>query len=171
MILFEMVYKEFNNIKISLLESILDICFSNLKGSDHDNFSENQLQNLREWFGIDEIIKYKEYIHIIVAKDKDKIAGVAIVGVQNPLSWPDGRKYELFALGVLPEYRNKGIGKSLVLHSEKIAKQNKAKSLIIHTHILMTDTQKFYKNLSYQKLGILKDYYDNGDAIFYKKLL
>lgn len=108
---------------------------------------------------------------MILAEENGELIGGAIIGMQSPLSWPDGRKCELFILGVLPEFRKLGIGKSLLKKAEEIAKGMGAKSVIINTNALMKRTEKFYLDNGYQNIGMLKGYYGNGDAVFLLKVL
>lgn len=162
---------EIKNIDINLLETLFTNSFSKLKDGDSEKFGEDNSQGFREWFGIDYLKDYQKFSHVIVVREQDNIVGGAIVGMQNPLSWPDGRKYELFILGVLPEYRNRGIGKLLVDRVEVVSKREGAQCVILNTHELMTDTQKFYTNLGYVKIGVLNDYYGNGKAVFFQKKL
>ncbi|MBN2100402.1 GNAT family N-acetyltransferase [Candidatus Dojkabacteria bacterium] len=155
-----------NNIDIAKLEELFTACFDELKGNDSQDFTEEQDQAFREWFGIENLKDYLKFSHIIIAHENNKFIGGAIVGMQNPLSWPDGKKYEFFILGLLPGHRNKGLGKRLVQTAEKVSKENGARSLIVNTHVLMKDTQHFYENLGFSRMGTLKNYYGNGDAVF-----
>jgi ribosomal protein S18 acetylase RimI-like enzyme len=164
------IYEE-KNINVEALENLFTDCFNILKGKDSQNFNEDNDQEFREWFGIDYLKDYLKFSHVILAKEGKRIVGGAIVGMQNPLSYPDGKKYELFILGTLPSYRNKGIGRQLVEKVEYIAKISGAKRIILNTHELMRDTQKFYKDLGYIQIGILKEYYGNGGAAFLMKTL
>ncbi|HQI92690.1 MAG TPA: GNAT family N-acetyltransferase [Candidatus Dojkabacteria bacterium] len=160
-----------NSIEMDKLELLFTDCFNKLKDSDSEKFSDDNNQSFREWFGIDNLKDYLKYSYIIVAEDERKLVGGAIVGMQNPLSFPDGKKYELFILGVLPKYRNKGVGKRIIKEMEDISKKTGASSIILNTHELMTSTQKFYTDLGYEKIGTLEKYYGNGNAVFFSKTL
>lgn len=157
------------NIDLKVLESLFTKCFDQLKDSDGDNFDESNDQEFRDWFGIDYLNDCLKFCEIILAREGENIVGGAIVGMQNPLSWPDGKKYELFILGVLPEYRSKGVGAMIMKKVEEISKVNGAESIILNTHELMSSTQRFYKNLGYTEMGTLKGYYGNGSAVFLMK--
>lgn len=164
------IYRE-KNINTRYLETLFTECFNQLKGHDSDKFNDDNNQEFKDWFGIDNLKDYLKYSHVILAKEGSKIIGGAVVGMQNPLSYPDGKKYELFILGILPSYRGQGIGRRLVEKVEGIAKSSGAKSIILNTHELMTDTQKFYLDLGYKKIGTLNNYYGNGNAVFFLKTL
>jgi ribosomal protein S18 acetylase RimI-like enzyme len=160
-----------NNVSIDKLEELFTECFNNLKDHDGDNFNDDNDQDFREWFGIEYLKDYLKYGSVLVAKEGEELIGASIIGMQNPLIWVDGKKYEIFALGVLPKYRNKGIGKELVLKSEEVAKESGAESVILDTHESMPATRKFYKELDYKEVGTLEGYYGNGNAVFYMKKL
>jgi ribosomal protein S18 acetylase RimI-like enzyme len=159
------------NISIDKLEKLFTECFNKLKGQDSNNFNDDNDQDFREWFGIEYLKDYLKYGYVLVAKEGEKLMGASIIGMQNPLIWVDGKKYEIFALGVLPEYRNRGIGKELVLKSEEVARDNGAENVILDTHELMPATREFYKELGYKEIGTLEGYYGNGNAVFYMKKL
>jgi len=160
-----------NKIRIDQIEELFTTCFDELKDGDIEQFDETNNQKFREWFGIDYLADYSKYCDIILAREGKKLIGGAIVGMQNPLSFPDGKKYELFILGVLPKYRNRGIGKMLIQNVIEAAKKNNAQTLILNVHVLMTSTQKFYSDLGFTKMGILDNYYGNGAAVFYSMTL
>ncbi len=160
-----------NNISIEKLDKLFTKCFSILKDQDNNEFDHIETQAFREWFGIEYLKDYLKYGCVLVAKEGEELVGASIIGMQNPLTWVDGKKYEIFAVGVLPEYRNKGVGKKLVLKSEEVAKDAGAESIILDTHESMTATRKFYKDLDYKEIGTLENYYGNGNAVFYMKKL
>jgi ribosomal protein S18 acetylase RimI-like enzyme len=160
-----------NDISIDQLDTLFTECFANLKDNDNNEFDDVETQAFREWFGIEYLKDYLKYGCILVAKEDEELIGASIIGMQNPLIWVDGKKYEIFALGVLPEYRNKGIGKELVLKSEEVARDNGAENIILDTHESMPATRKFYKDLGYEEIGTLESYYGNGNAVFFIKQL
>lgn len=162
------IYKN-NSADIDVLTDLFTQSFSSLRGNDGENFDAGESQEFHEWFGIEYLPDYLKFSHVILAEDEGKLVGGAIVGMQNPLAWPDGKKYELFILGVLPEYRSKGVGSGLMKEIEKVAKESGAGSVILNTHKLMTQTQKFYTNLGYKIMGELEGYYGNGNAVFMMK--
>jgi ribosomal protein S18 acetylase RimI-like enzyme len=139
---------------------------------DGEKFSADQDQDLDDWYSIDEMIKYLPYGQLIeVRNDKHNLIGAIFIAKQSPMTWPDGRKMEVFILGVDEKFRGKGIAKNLIRKSEEYAKLQGAKKVIINTHILQEDTQKIYKGLGYTMIGILENYYDNGNAVFFAKTL
>ncbi len=167
----EITYTTQLNPNIKELEYFLEIAFDSLTPEDQKNFDEaGNGQNLREWFGIDSLAEYLKYCTLIEARTiEGKLIGTVIIGKQNPLTWPDGNKIEMFALAVDPAIRGLGIGSTLVKQAETACKNMSGKKLILNTHIMLTADHKFYEKLGFIKMGILKDYYGNGDAVFYFK--
>lgn len=159
------------NIDLNVLEDLFTKCFNQLKDNDGDDFDDSQNQEFRDWFGIDYLNDYLKFCEVIVAKEGPVVVGGAIVGMQSPLSWPDGKKYELFILGVLPEYRSKGVGAMIMKKVEEVSKVNGSESVILNTHELAVSTQMFYKKLGYKDIGTLYEYYGNGNAVFLMKKL
>lgn len=161
--------------KIDLREltKFLTDAYDELHPDDSKKFTADQAQSLSDWF---EILRLEKFTNdsdgvLIEARSDDKeLAGIAYVGKENVLSWPDGNKTELYLLAVLPMFRGQGIGQSLIKESEKVAKSMGAKKMIIHTHINMEADQRLYRDkMGYVQMGILKDYYGNGDAMFFGK--
>lgn len=126
--------------------------------------------NLSDWFDFDEMLKYLPYGKLLEARDdQDVLVGAAFIAKQNPLSWPDGHKAELFIIGILPGTQNKGLGSSLLQECEHHAKAFGAESIIINAHSMQPQLHKFYEKNGYTKIGELENYYANGNASFYSK--
>lgn len=154
---------------LKIVEKLFEDCFKTLKGDDDTKFTEDNNLGFREYFDIDNLKDYLKYADVLIAKDSEKNIGGIIIGKQNPLSYPDGKKFEVFLLGVLPKYRNKGIGELLMTEGIKLARNKGAKAVILNTHELMLDTQKYYLDMGFEKIGTLKEYYGNGNAVFFMK--
>lgn len=162
------VQKESN---LEEIRSLLIVAYDNLHSEDSARFSKEQNQSLDEWFSLGEMAEYDG--SLLEARDESgKLQGVAYVGKENPLSWPDGKKMKLFLLAVLPESRGQGLGQALIGESEKVARSMGARMLIVDTHLLMEADHRLYRDkMDYEAMGILKSYYGNGDAIFFGKKL
>ncbi len=137
---------------------------------DGDAFSPEQDQSLADWFSVKEMEKYSDYGTLIEERNEHgDLIGALFIGKQNPISWPDGNKMEIFILGVKKEERGKGIAKKIIEKAEQYAQGQGAKKILINTHILQDTVQAMYIKLGYEKMGVLQDYYDNGDAVFFGK--
>lgn len=142
--------------------------------TDQTGYFEGDLNqdNLSDWFDFDELIKYLPYGKLIEARnDEGILVGAAFIAKQNPLSWPDGHKAELFIIGVLPGTQNKGLGSTILSECERQAKNIGAESVIINAHSMQPELHKFYTKNGYQKIGELVNYYANGNATFFLKNL
>lgn len=168
-----MEIKNQKNPNFQELRDLLIAAYNNLHPEDSARFSKEQGQSLDEWFSLKDIADYDYNGSLLEARDeRGKLHGVAYVGKENTLSWPDGKKMKLFLLAVLPESRGQGLGQALIRESEKVARSMGAKMLIVDTHILMEADHRLYRDkMGYEEMGILKSYYGNGDAIFFGKKL
>ena len=88
------------------------------KPTGADKTCEQILRELPEWFGIEEaIIGYRKDIEKMptwVAVDNDRIVGFLTVNYHNKYS------AEIQVMGVLKEYHRQGVGRALVVHIEKL---------------------------------------------------
>jgi ribosomal protein S18 acetylase RimI-like enzyme len=134
-----------------------------------DNIFGDTNQDLGEWFEVESIPAYLPWGTMLEVREGGVLVGGAFVGMQNPLTWPDGNKAELFILAVDPDRRGRGVGSLLITEAEAVAKDMGARKLIVNTHALMISVQEMYENRGYVRMGALKDYYDNGDGVFLAK--
>ena len=155
------------------LTALFEMVFNELDVNDQSRFDKDQNgQELSEWFDIQELNKYIQHGRLIEARDiYGHLVGAIFIGKQNPLTWPDGHKVEVFILGVNPKFRGKGIGTNLIREAEKQAKEMGARKIIVNTHTSLEADQRYYKKLGYSSIGTLTNYYDNGSAVFYSKEL
>lgn len=157
--------------QVEEIRTLFSLAFDELSGNDSEKFADDQNQSLSEWFSVEEMMKYLRYGVFLEAREGDKLIGAAFIAKQHPISWPDGKKAELFVIAVLPEYRNQQIGKMLLERAEESAVAFGATGVIVNTNELMDTVTKFYERNGYQPMGVLQDYYDNGNAkFFYKRL-
>lgn len=155
------------------LGNFLDKVFNALDPEDQASLIvEEKIQPLKDWFDVDKVEGYLEHGFLIEARtNKHELIGVVLIGKQNPINWPDGHKAEIFVLAVDPSSRGLGIGSTLVKKAEEAVLEIGAKKIILNTHVLLKADHKFYEKLGFSRMGILKDYYANGDAVFYSKSL
>jgi|SRR3989344_2532410 len=156
------------------LRQLLIIAYDNLHPDDATKFSPDQNQSLDDWFSLKDLPRYSQTDGklIEVRDDQGKLLGVAYVGKENPLSWPDGHKAKLYLLAVLPENRGQGLGQALIKEAETVARQMGAKMILVDTHVLMEADHRLYRDkMGFSEMGTLKSYYGNGDAIFFGKKL
>lgn len=162
------IYSQSHDLNVTELHAFFEKVFSYIE--DNNKFSSDQEQRLDDWFSVEEMLKNILYGALIEARNEDDILiGAIYIAKQNPITWPDGKKMEIFILGVDPDYTRQGIAKELLYRAEQYAKEIGAKKIIINTHVLQEQVQSIYKHLGYKTIGILEDYYDNGNAIFFSK--
>jgi ribosomal protein S18 acetylase RimI-like enzyme len=159
--------------EIEELKAFIDTAFSIIEEAADKKFEEEDSgQSVAEWFATEELANYLDKGYLLEARnDLGELVGVAFVGKINPITWPDGRKTELFVLAVSPAYRKHGIGTALLKKAEVYAKEMGSKKLLINVHVFQEKTHTFYEKQGYTLIGTLKDYYDNGDAKFFAKVL
>lgn len=160
-----------SNPTLAELRTLFSAAFMELAGQDDEKFSTDQGQSLDEWFSLNELPKYLQYGICIEAREDGKLVGAAIIAQQNPLTWPDGKKAELFIIAVLPAYRHQQIGKKLLMQAEFEAHKFGAHAIIVNTNSLMESTMNFYLKNGYEQIGELHGYYNNGAASFFLKRL
>jgi ribosomal protein S18 acetylase RimI-like enzyme len=129
-------------------------------------------QDLPEWFDVTMIPSYMPFGHVVVARDDhERIVGLMILGKQNPLTWPDGHKVEIFVIGVSPDVQSMGIGKALLVEAERVARGMGGRKLILNAHAELDELHAYYTARGFVEIGVLREYYDNGDATFLVKRL
>lgn len=137
---------------------------------DTARFTPENSQDLAEWFSVEAMIAYLPEGSLIEARTADgTLVGAVFIGKQNPLSWPDGRKMEIFILAVDRNLRKQGVARQLMAKAEEYAKAEGARSIIVNTHVVMETVHAFYEKLGYVRMGVLEGYYENGDAVFFGK--
>lgn len=153
------------------LRDLLERSFSEILHDDTGYFTKELNQDsLSDWFDFEEMIKYMSYGKLVEARDEQGIlVGAGFIAKQNPISWLDGNKAELFIIGVLPGTQNKGLGSSILKECEHQAKLFSAKSIILNAHSMQPQLHKFYEKNGYKRIGELENYYANGNAIFFSK--
>ncbi len=159
--------------KYEELYNLFERAFNEILHDETGYFTEDLNQDkLADWFDFDEMLKYLPYGKLIEARDDvGTLVGAAFIAKQNPISWLDGHKAELFIIGLLPGTQNKGLGSAILKRCENEAKIFDAQSIIINAHSMQPELHKFYEKNNYKRMGELIDYYANGNAIFFSKKL
>jgi len=98
----------------------------------------------------------------IVAEDKGKILGYAIGEVQKDCG-------KIISIAVYPAWRKKGIGKELANFLIEYFKKKNLKKISLQVRKNNLAAISFYKNLGFQILKTIKNYYQNGDDAYLMK--
>lgn len=79
----------------------------------------------------------------------------------------------ILTFGVLPAYRQHGIGQKLLREIEEMAKKSgEIDYIYLHVHVLNSNAQKFYQKAGYTQVEEVKAYYKNietPDVWMFKK--
>ena len=106
---------------------------------------------------------YQKYPEgFMVAEDKGKILGYAIGEVQKDCG-------KIISIAVYPIYRKKGIGKELANFLIEYFKKKNLKKISLQVRKNNLAAISFYKNLGFQILKTIKNYYQNGDDAYLMK--
>lgn len=137
--------------------------FKYLKSGD-PKACESILRSLPDWFGIETaIIDYvhnsKSYPMIIAEKDVQEIGFISLKKHSEFCS-------EIYVMGVLPEFHNKGIGTALLNEAEKFLAKDKTEFLQVKTLSEQRDslsykkTRQFYKSYGFKEIEIFPTLWD-----------
>lgn len=135
-----------NHPNLPELNEFFELAFQ--EGNTGQLHSED-MQTLSEWFSVKAMIEYLTHGALLEVREMQELIGAIFVGRQNPISWPDGKKAEIFILAVKASHRNQGIGKSLLLAAENAARDLGAKTIMTNTHIDLTNLHQYYQNQGY----------------------
>ena len=76
----------------------------------------------------------------------------------------------LYSIATDPDCRGKGVGKTLMLHGEKLAEEEGRVFLRLEVSAENSAAINLYQSLGYQHFGIYRNYYeDNNDALRMQK--
>lgn len=155
------------------VRELFERAFNEILEDETGYFTHELNQNtLKAWFDYDEMIKYMKYGKLVEARNEDNmLIGAGFIAKQHPISWPDGKKAELFIIGVLPGTQRSGLG-SIILHKcEEVARNFGASTVIVNAHSMQPQLHAFYQKNGYKLIGELSGYYENGNAKFFTKSL
>lgn len=112
--------------------------------------------------------KESGYYFVFMDDDNGKAIGYACYG-EIPCTKD---RYDLYWIAVHNNFRGKGLGKSLLLETEKKVKERGGQMIYIETSSKKKylPTRKFYEDSEYFKDTELRDYYADGDhKVIYSK--
>ncbi|MEZ0536594.1 ribosomal protein S18-alanine N-acetyltransferase [Caldicellulosiruptoraceae bacterium PP1] len=95
-----------------------------------------------------------ELAHYFVYEESGKVIGY--VGMYHILN-----EGHITNIAVNPDFRGKGIGKELLLHILKYAKENDIVALTLEVRKSNIVAQNLYKSFGFKEAGIRKNYYKN----------
>ncbi len=106
-----------------------------------------------------------DFSHFLVA-----LAGKAIVGFA--VAWDVPGEIQLQNIGVDKNYRRKGCGRKLIESLCRLLEKKCPERILLELRISNLPALKFYQSLGFEKTGIRKNYYGEGnDALLMEKLI
>ena len=112
----------------------------------------------------------QDYYNIFVYEEEGNIIGYHCTGKRTLTKGV----YDLYWIVVSPYYQSKGIGKSLLLHSEEFVKKNNGRMMLAETSSkeCYELTRNFYLKNNYEEIAQIKDFYSVGDnLIIFRKII
>jgi ribosomal protein S18 acetylase RimI-like enzyme len=129
-------------------------------------------QKLEEWMDLNAVVdELSRKGKLLLGYIGTELKAAAFINASASATYPDGCKYQLYFIAVNPEDHHQGYGTLLLRYAEQEAKAAGARSLWLDTPADWPELHKFYIKQGYVDAGVLKDYYSNGDAKFFKKKL
>jgi len=79
---------------------------------------------------------------------------------------------QILDIAVVPEQRGRGVGRVLVDHAERVAREQQAEVLALEVRVSSTDAISLYLRSGFRQVGIRSGYYDGSeDALLMEKKL
>ena len=140
------------------------------------HFFELNIEWLNYFFEVEEydrkiLSNAKKYIidkggKIFFAKTENEIiATVALMPTENKLT------YELTKMAVKPNFRNKGVGKKLLIKCIEFSNSNSSKSIILYSNKKLTNAIHLYKSFGFKEIKMeIKSPYSRANIKMMKKL-
>jgi ribosomal protein S18 acetylase RimI-like enzyme len=97
-----------------------------------------------------------------VAAGPDRVVGVLVVR-------PQGMALLLESVAVDPAHQGRGIGRSLIDHAERVARDAGLGAVELYTNARMTENLRLYRSLGYELVDRRRE--DGFDRVFFSKPL
>lgn len=106
-----------------------------------------------------EQINNNPYASIYIFEDNHKIVGYVDL-------WIAYENADLANIGVSKQYQGKGIGSQLMEFCERIVNQNKCENYSLEVRVSNLKAIHLYEKFGFQKVGVRKNYYANGENAY-----
>jgi len=97
-----------------------------------------------------------------VATDRDQVVGVLVLRLQDAALL-------LESVAVDPAHQGRGIGRSLIDHAERVARDQGLGAVDLYTNALMTENLRLYPSLGYEVVDRRRE--DGFDRVYFRKSL
>ncbi len=105
-----------------------------------------------------------------VAEVNGRIIGYVMARVERGLSNHKPisivKKGHIISIAVLPEYRRRGVGRSLMINSLKGLKDYNAEECYLEVRVSNTPAINLYRSLNFEIIHIIRGYYLNGEDAY-----
>lgn len=88
------------------------------------------------------------------AKEEDRLVGICFLSAVTG---------DLLQIGVLPDYRNKGIGKQLLQEALIHAKEQGVTEVFLEVRVSNSPARRLYERLGFTEISLRKGYYHDGE--------
>lgn len=128
-----------------------------------ENFKEEDIDVAMELVNIAASDAEQNDYNLFVYEENGKILGYHCTG-RRPLT---DAVYDLYWIVTDPEFKNKGVGKSLIAHAENFVMENKGRWLLVETSSrdIYQATRNFYLRNNYSIISEINDFYSLGDNL------
>ncbi len=106
-----------------------------------------------------EQINNNPYASIYIFEDNHKIVGYVDL-------WIAYENADLANIGVSKQYQGKGIGSQLMEFCERIVNQNNCENYSLEVRVSNLKAIHLYEKFGFQKVGVRKNYYANGENAY-----
>jgi ribosomal-protein-alanine N-acetyltransferase len=107
----------------------------------------------------------RTHFFTVAVDGNNQIVGYAAVMVPAP-----GVEADVLTVGVLPEYRNAGIGTAFMEQLENWATDKEANAMMLEVGVDNANAIALYESLGYSEISVRQNYYGAGlDAIVMRK--
>ena len=111
-----------------------------------------------------------EYRFVLVDGPGGQLQGYSCYGPITPASGD----YDLYWIAVAPDVQRSGIGRALVIETERLARDAGATTMFVDTsgRVQYAPTREFYARMGYRVHEVVRDFYGpEDDKVIYRKLL
>ncbi|MDB5260393.1 MAG: acyl-CoA N-acyltransferase [Candidatus Nomurabacteria bacterium] len=136
---------------LSILQTLNDEVFVDNAKYDSDlNLNWSKGEKGRKYFSD---ILVNQDVFKVIAEDGGKAIGY-LTAIEKLIDYRKSKYLEIENMGVIPEYRSKGIGKQLMEECFIWGKQNGYQKVFVNTYIANEKALKFYKKNGFNEIDI-----------------
>ena len=144
-----LLIRDFRYEDLPLVANIIQSVFNRYY---NDSFYESIYESWREGF--------------LIAQSENGIVGVLAAMIPAP------KEARILLMAVQPQYRNKGIGRSMLAEFTERCFSKNLNAINLEVRITNDSAIRFYRNQGFEVLSVIPNYYEDGGAGYHiKKIL